>query len=126
MSEHPHMTPGNLALFAWIAFTTVFFFFSITYPLVADKINAVQIGNAQIQGYNIGVQNGQTSIVNALITQLDQQYKDGCKNAVPVMVGTGSIGITTVNCIQMLQAQAQQAVQAQQNQPAGAAVEPRR
>lgn len=45
---------------------------------------------------------GQQLVVSKLIQELSMQYEAGCTQAVPVTVGTGSIGILSSACLEVL------------------------
>lgn len=99
----------------WFIFTTLYFLLSITIPMIAGKVQSDMIVRAQIQGHNQGVadtmqslsgnvfQNGYVSAVGQLVGALDKQIADGCKEPVPVQIGTGSVGIMSIPCLQKLQ-----------------------
>lgn len=107
-----NITIGGLIIMAWVFFTSVYFFLSVGYPFVIGKTQSVAISTAQQQGYNTAVsqamqtfsgnvfQNGYGKAVLDLATALDAQVKGGCKEAVPVTIGTGAIGIINTACIQ--------------------------
>lgn len=108
----------QILLWVWIAFTTFYTLTSFAYPYVA----ATSINSAKQAGYLQGAneatqqalqsfsgnvfQNGQTAgqqaTVMQLVQELSKQYETGCKDVVPVNVGTGSIGILSANCLQVL------------------------
>lgn len=52
-------------------------------------------------------QNGYGKAVLDLASALDAQVKGGCKEAVPVTIGSGSLGIINTACIAQAQAQTQ-------------------
>lgn len=125
-----NLTVGGVLVGAWIFFTSVYFFLSIGYPLVIGKTQAAAIATAQQQGYNTAVgqamqtfsgnvfQNGYGKAVLDLATALDAQVKGGCKEAVPVTIGSGSIGIINTACIDQAKAAAAQPATPAQPQPA--------
>jgi hypothetical protein len=83
--------------FAWVFFATLYFLFSLAYPFVVQNTQ-----NTAIQG---AYQNGQVSGYTTAFTQLgqvlDEQIKGGCKQAVPVNVGSGlTLGVVNVACLQ--------------------------
>lgn len=83
--------------FAWVLFSTLYFLFSVGYPFVVQNTQ-----NTVIQG---AYQNGQVSGYTTAFTQLgqvlDEQIKGGCKQAVPVNVGSGvTLGVVNVACLQ--------------------------
>lgn len=69
----------------------------------------------QQEGYNLAMQslsgnvfqNGYTNAIGQLVGALGKQINDGCKDAVPVQIGTGSVGIVSVPCLQKIQEAAQ-------------------
>jgi hypothetical protein len=103
---------GTLIGSAWVIFTTVYFLLSLTYPY----IQSAQINGADQNGYNRGFttasnaamasfsgnvfQNGFGTAVGQLGQALTKQIADGCKDAIPVTIGTGSIGIVNAGCLQ--------------------------
>lgn len=111
---------GPVVLWSWVAFTSLYTLLSFGYPF----IQAQQINTARQEGYVQGVnetsqralqsfsgnvfQNGQSEgqqlVVNQLLQELSKQYEGGCTEVVPVTVGTGSIGILSAACLQMLTA----------------------
>lgn len=109
---------------AWIIFTSLYFLFSVTYPFVVGKTQSAAIQAAQVQGYNTAVsqamqtfsgnvfQNGYGKAVLDLASALDAQLKGGCKEIVPIQIGSGAIGIVNVACIQQATAWAQAPAQA--------------
>ena len=111
------LTVGGVLVGAWIFFTSVYFFLSVGYPFVIGKTQSAALANAQQQGYNSAVtqamqtfsgnvfQNGYGKAVLDLATALQAQVAGGCKEAVPVTIGTGSLGVINTACI----AQAQKA-----------------
>lgn len=121
-----NLTVGGVLVGAWIFFTSVYFFLSVGYPFVIGKTQSVALATAQQQGYNTAVnqamqtfsgnvfQNGYGKAVLDLATALQAQVAGGCKEAVPVTIGTGSLGIINIACI----AQAQSGATAAQPSPA--------
>lgn len=109
---------GMVVLGTWIAFTTFYTLSSFIYPFIEAK----QIADARQAGYVQGAnetaqralqsfsgnvfQNGQAQgqqiVVSQLLQELSKQYDGGCKEIVPVSVGTGSVGILSTACLQML------------------------
>jgi hypothetical protein len=107
-------------LWTWIAFATFYTLLSFAYPFIQAK----QLESARQTGYIQGanettqaalqsfsgnvLQNGQAQgqqlVVNQLVQALTQQFEAGCKEPVPVPVGTGSIGILSTACYQSLTA----------------------
>ena len=109
---------GSVLLWTWVAFTSFYTLFSFAYPFIqkerisaAEQSGYVQGANAvtaqAMQSFSGNVfQNGYSSAVTQLVQELEKQYNEGCQNAVPVNVGTGSIGLLSANCLQKLTAQA--------------------
>jgi hypothetical protein len=110
-----NITVWGALILAWVFFTTVYFLLSIGYPLVIGKTQSAALANAQQQGYNVAVsqamqtfsgnvfQNGYGKAVLDLATALQAQVEGGCKEAVPVTIGSGSLGIINVACISQAQ-----------------------
>jgi ABC-type Fe3+ transport system permease subunit len=87
---------ASLLLWVWIVFTSAYTLFSFAYPFIVSQ--------TQTNALNASFQNGQLNGYNTAFGQLGQalanQFKDGCKQAIPVNVGaTGAIGIVSVDCI---------------------------
>lgn len=111
-----NLTIGGSLVLAWVFFTTVYFLLSVGYPFVVGKTQSAALLNAQQQGYNTAVnqamqtfsgnvfQNGYGKAVLDLANALDAQVKGGCKEAVPVTIGSGSIGIINTACIEQAKA----------------------
>ncbi|MFZ2255366.1 MAG: hypothetical protein WAW59_04850 [Patescibacteria group bacterium] len=113
-----HAAP--VVLWTWIAFASFYTLASFAYPF----IQATQLESARQTGYMQGAndasqralqsfsgnvfQNGQNEgqqvVVAQLIQALSQQLEGGCKEVVPVTIGTGSIGILSTACLQQLTA----------------------
>lgn len=111
---------GPVVLWTWIAFTSFYTLLSFGYPY----IQATQLESARQTGYIQGAneatqralqsfsgnvfQNGQNEgqqlVVTQLVQALSQQLDGGCKDVVPVTIGTGSIGILSTACLQQLTA----------------------
>jgi hypothetical protein len=103
---------AQLLVIAWVFFTSVYFLLSVGYPFVIGKTQSSALATAQQQGYNTAVsqamqtfsgnvfQNGYGKAVLDLATALEAQVKGGCKEAVPVTIGSGSLGIINTACIQ--------------------------
>lgn len=107
---------GKTLAVAWVLFTSLFFLYFVSYPLIErSKLDAAaQVGynngygaavnmamssfsgNVLQNGYN----NGYGTAVTQLAQALEKQYQDGCTEAVPVTIGTGSVGIVSVDCLQ--------------------------
>lgn len=103
---------------AWVLFTTLFFLFSVLFPVIeSGKVNsAMQLGynngakdalaqatasfsgNVLQNGYN----NGYGTAIMQLGKALQDQYVQGCKEPVPVTIGTGSVNIVSVDCFQKI------------------------
>ncbi len=111
-----NLTVGGVLVGAWIFFTSVYFFLSIGYPLVIGKTQSTALATAQQQGYNTAVaqamqtfsgnvfQNGYGKAVLDLAAALQAQVAGGCKEAVPVTIGSGSLGVINTACIAQAQA----------------------
>lgn len=111
---------GPILLWSWVAFTTLYTLLSFGYPFIqAQQLDAArQTGYAQgvnetsqraLQSFSGNVfQNGQNEgqqiVVNQLLQELSNQYDAGCTEAIPVTVGTGSVGILSSACLQILTA----------------------
>jgi hypothetical protein len=107
---------GSALVWTWIAFASFYTLFSLFFPMLqASKIQAAQqAGYAQgantvsqqaMQSFSGNVfQNGYSSAVTQLVTELAKQYEGGCTQAVPVSVGTGSIGLLSADCLQKITA----------------------
>lgn len=113
---------GKAVTAAWVFFTSLFFLYSISYPLLekskleaatqaaytngyttaANQAMASFSGNLLQNGYN----NGYGTAVLQLAQALAKQYEGGCTEAVPVTVGSGSIQIVSVDCLQKAAANA--------------------
>jgi hypothetical protein len=110
-----NVTIGGVLVVAWIFFTSVYFLLSVGYPFVIGKTQSAAIATAQQQGYNTAVsqamqtfsgnvfQNGYGKAVLDLASALDAQVKWGCKEAVPVTIWSGSLGIINTACIAQAQ-----------------------
>lgn len=103
---------------AWVLFTTLFFLFFTLFPV----IESAKVNSAMQEGYNKGfgdaitqasasfsgnvLQNGYNNGFGTAVMQLakalEDQYTQGCKEPVPVTIGTGSVGIVSVNCFQKI------------------------
>jgi hypothetical protein len=118
-------SPGvsTILLWVWIGITSLYFFGSIIYTAYTsqnlkqeDQINK-QVQAAYANGYNAAVadalksfsgnafQNGQnngylTAFMN-LGQALSAQVTDGCKQVIPINLGTGTtMGVVNVACLQ--------------------------
>jgi preprotein translocase subunit SecY len=121
-----------LVLWIFIAFSIFYTCFSFGYPY----IQADQLQNARTAAYNNGYQaasndamrtlsgetlkngynNGYTTAFVSIGKALMEQYKGGCKEAVPLTFGgSGAIGIVSIDCINQAQSGA---VHAQKPTPA--------
>ncbi len=80
---------------AWVIFTTLFFLLYFAVPSIYVK--------TQTQALNGAYQNGQVSGYNTAFSQLgevlDKQVKGGCKEAIPVNVGSGTLGVVNTACL---------------------------
>jgi hypothetical protein len=115
------LTASGALVIAWIIFTTLYFLISVSYPFIIGKTQNVALEQARAVGYNQAVsqamqtfsgnvfQNGYGKAVLDLATALDAQVKWGCKEAVPVQIGSGALGIVNVACIEQAVAGANQA-----------------
>ncbi len=119
------MNPGSISLdysvgkvvtAAWVLFTSLFFLYSVAFPVLEKQKldSATQVG--YVNGYQTAAnqamsslsgntfQNGQNNGYGTAILQLAQalasQYNEGCAKAVPVTIGSGSVGILSVDCLQ--------------------------
>lgn len=107
---------GKTVTAAWVLFTSLFFLYSISYPVLEkSKLDAVS-QSAYTNGYNTaanqamasfsgntlqnGYNNGYGTAVLQLTQALAKQYEGGCTEAVPVTVGSGSIGVVSIDCLQ--------------------------
>lgn len=115
-------TVGKVVVGAWVLFTTFFFLYSVSYPILettkltsatqagynngfqaaAGQAMASMSGNALQNGYN----NGYGTAIMQLAQALSTQYSEGCQKAVPVTIGSGSVGIVSVDCLQKVAASA--------------------
>ncbi len=109
---------GPIVLWAWIAFTSFYTLMSFAYPFVEAKQVAVARETGYTQGANEATQaalasfsgnvfqngqlQGQQLVVSQLIQELAKQYEGGCKEIVPVNIGTGSIGVLSTACYEQL------------------------
>ncbi len=80
---------------AWVVFTTLFFLLYLAAPYLIER--------NQTQALNGAYQNGQINGYNTAFTQLgdvlDKQVKGGCKEAIPVNVGSGTLGVVNTACL---------------------------
>jgi|GEM_PF-3958394 len=91
------LTLGKTLGFAWILFTTLYFLFSLAYPFVVQSTQTNVLQGA----YQNGQVSGYTTAFTQLGQVLDEQMKGGCKQAVPVNVGSGvTLGVVNVACLQ--------------------------
>jgi hypothetical protein len=107
---------GSALVWTWVAFASFYTLYSLFFGVLqASKIQeAQQAGFAQgantvsqqaMQSFSGNVfQNGYSSAVTQLVTELAKQYEGGCTQAVPVSVGTGSIGLLSADCLQKITA----------------------
>ena len=114
--EKLNASAGPVVLWTWIAFASFYTLMSLFYPVLqASKIQAAQqagyaqganaVGQQAMQSFSGNVfQNGYSSAVTQLVTELAKQYEGGCTQAVPISVGTGSIGLLSADCLQKITA----------------------
>ena len=109
---------ASVLLGTWIAFTSFYTLLSFGYSFIQSTQleNARQtwyiqwsndIAQRALQSFSGNVfqnwqMDGQQLVVGKLMQELSMQYEDGCTKAVPVTVGTGSIGILSTACLEML------------------------
>ena len=116
------LTVGKMVTAAWVIFTSLFFLYSVSYPILegtklqsattagfnngfntaANQAMASMSGNALQNGYN----NGYGTAIMQLAQALTTQYAEGCQKPVPVTIGTGSVGIVSIDCLQKVAASA--------------------
>ena len=109
---------GKSVLAAWVLFTSLFFLYFVGYPMIESKkiTEAQQVwynngystavnqamstfsGNTLQTGYN----NGYGTAIVQLAQALTAQYNEGCSKPVPVTIGSGSVGIVSVDCLQKI------------------------
>lgn len=112
------LSVGKAITAAWVFFVTVFFLYSVSFSSIenAKLTEASQIGyqngfaaaanqamssfsgNTLQNGYN----NGYGTAILQLAQALAAQYEGGCKEAVPVTIGSGSVGIISIDCLQQV------------------------
>ncbi len=105
---------GSVLLWTWVAFTTFYTLLSFAYPFIqSEKVNSAR-QSGYVQGVNETTQqalqtfsgnvfqNGYSTAVNQLVDELAKQYEAGCEKEVPVTIGTGSIGVVSVPCLQKI------------------------
>lgn len=108
---------GMILLWVWVAFTSLYLFISIAYPYINKSTVESTAVNAYQNGYNAAVsdalksfsgnayQNGKnegylTAFIN-LGQALNAQVTDGCKQVIPIQLGTGvTMGVVNVACLQ--------------------------
>ena len=83
--------------FAWVLFATLYFLFSVGYPFLLQNTQTTVLQGA----YQNGQVSGYTTAFTQLGQVLDEQMKGGCKQAVPVNVGSGvTLGVVNIACLQ--------------------------
>ncbi len=112
------LSVGKAFIAAWVFFTSLFFLYFVGYPMIESK----KLSEAQQAGYTNGyntavnqamatfsgdtLKNGYNNGYGTAILQLAQaltaQYSEGCSKPVPVTIGTGSVGIVSVDCLQKI------------------------
>lgn len=112
--DRPLSHVGTILLWTWVWFTTFYTLLSFAYPYIqSGKVNtAFQNGRIQwvneatqqaLQSFSWNIfQNWYSSAVNQLVNELAKQYDDGCQKEIPVTVGTGSIGVVSLPCLQKI------------------------
>lgn len=111
-----NISVGKAITAAWVFTVSVFFLYSIFFPF----LESAKISAATQAGYNNGysaaatqamasfsgntLQNGYNNGYGTAILQLAQalsaQYEGGCQEPVPVTIGSGSVGVVSVDCLQ--------------------------
>lgn len=124
MSDNSSVSLGKtpvLILWVVIAAAVAYTFYSFAYPY----LQATKLGEAENAGYQKGYQaavgvamqtfsgnvfkNGYATAYGEIGQALFAQYKEGCKQAIPVNVGgSGAIGIVSIDCLAMAQSGATQ------------------
>ena len=86
---------------AWVIFTTLYFLLSLAVPVIVSKAQ-----NQAMQGsFQNGQLNGYNSAFSLMGQALTSQVKEGCKQALPLTVGSGqTIGVVNVDCLPKPQA----------------------
>jgi hypothetical protein len=114
--EKAAASAGSAILWAWVVFTSLFTLYSLFFGVLqSSKIQAAQqsgyaqganaVSQQAMQSFSGNVfQNGYSSAVSQLVGELAKQYEGGCTQAVPVSVGTGSIGLLSADCLQKITA----------------------
>jgi hypothetical protein len=116
---------GKLAIYVWVGFTTLYFLVSVSVPFIIQKTQASLMQTAYNNGANQAAneiltktfsgnlyQNGQVNGFSVAVTQLAQglakQMEEGCQNALPIQVASGtSVGVMSVDCFQKIVSQQQ-------------------
>jgi hypothetical protein len=105
---------GKILGAAWIFFTTVYFFLTMVAPYLILQVQGNLINNAVNTQLNTvfqkGQENGQNIGYQSAYAQLGQalgaQFQGGCKEPIPVNLGSGTtVGIISMNCLQQAAAQ---------------------
>jgi hypothetical protein len=97
---------------AWVLFVSLYFLGSIAYPYLASKNLDAAYQNGRAAGsqetYNAAMasfsgnvfQNGYSTAFGQLGQALATQVKEGCKQAIPVTVASGTtIGVVNTGCL---------------------------
>ena len=86
---------------SWVIFTTLYFLLSLAVPVIVSKAQ-----NQAMQGsFQNGQLNGYNSAFSLMGQALTSQVKEGCKQALPLTVGSGqTIGVVNVDCLPKPQA----------------------
>ena len=86
---------------SWVIFTTLYFLLSLAVPVIISKAQ-----NQAMQGsFQNGQLNGYNSAFSLMGQALTSQVKEGCKQALPLTVGSGqTIGVVNVDCLPKPQA----------------------
>ena len=92
---------------AWVIFTTLYFLLSLAVPYILRDVASQNI--ALQQSFTNGQQNGQLNGYNTAFGMMGQalsaQVKEGCKQALPLTVGSGqTIGVVNIDCLPKPQA----------------------
>ncbi len=119
------LSVGMILLWVWVAFTSLYLFLTVAYPYINKSTVESTAVTAYQNGYNAAVsdalrsfsgnayQNGKnegylTAFIN-LGQALNAQVSDGCKQVIPIQLGTGvTMGVVNVACLQQPASGAQQ------------------
>lgn len=114
--EQASASAGSAIVWTWVAFASFYTLYSLFFGVLqSSKIQAAQqagytqganaVSQQAMQSFSGNVfQNGYSSAVTQLVGELAKQYEGGCTQAVPVSVGTGSIGLLSADCLQRITA----------------------